>query len=66
MISDYEIDQIISVAAFCYVKTKIFKDDTRYNEFLNMIHVALHNTQSGTIKGACKHCFGTGYEDVTP
>ena len=62
MISDHEIDEVLWLAEHHFDHTAVFRGATRKKYFLEALHIALHNKQSGTIKGACHRCLGTGYE----
>ena len=64
MISDYEIDEIIELASYYFKQTRGFSKKYREQYFLDELHTALHNKQTGTLSGACHHCLGTGYEPV--
>jgi len=62
MITDNEIDAILKVVGICYDQTSKFRGANRRKYFLEDLHAALHNKQTGTMEGVCIRCFGTGYE----
>lgn len=62
MISDYEIDEVLSLAEHHFDHTSVFRGTLRRKAFLEALRTALHGKQSGTIEGVCHRCVGTGYE----
>lgn len=64
MISDYEIDEVLELAKHHFRQTQGFHKKFQEKYFLDALHTALHNKQSGTLQGACHRCLGTGYEPI--